>query len=160
MASFEAIAQRLEYPMFVVTAAFEGERAGCLVGFTTQSSLDPLRFIACISRSNHTFAVARRASVVAVHLLSADDGDLAELFGGRSGDSIDKFELCEWQPGPGGAPILTRCSDWFAGRVLERFGAGDHDAFVLEPVAGDADSGATRALTSLQAASIRPGHPR
>jgi len=158
--SFETIARRLEYPMFVVTAAFEDERAGCLVGFTTQSSLVPVRFIACISRANHTFAVARRASVLAVHLLSADDGDLAELFGGRTGDSVDKFELCECQPGPGGAPILTRCSDWFAGRVLSRFEAGDHDAFVLEPVAGDAGGGDARPFTSLQAASIQPGHPR
>jgi flavin reductase (DIM6/NTAB) family NADH-FMN oxidoreductase RutF len=158
--SFEAIARRLEYPMFVVTAAGEDRRAGCLVGFTTQSSLEPLRFIVCISRANHTFGVARGASVVAVHLLSAADGDLAELFGARTGDSVDKFELCDWRSGPDGAPILTRCSDWFAGRVLERFEAGDHDAFLLEPVAGDAGGGDARAFTSLQAASIEPGHRR
>ncbi|HEY5389965.1 MAG TPA: flavin reductase family protein, partial [Solirubrobacteraceae bacterium] len=95
----------------------------------------------------------------AVHRLSSTDADLAELFGGKTGDRLDKFELCEWQPGPGGAPILARCSDWFAGRVLERFEAGDHDAFVLEPVAGDAGDEGTRALTSLEAASISPGHP-
>ncbi|HEX4033667.1 MAG TPA: flavin reductase family protein [Solirubrobacteraceae bacterium] len=159
MAGFEAIARRLEYPMFVVTAAADGEIAGCLVGFTTQSGLTPARFIACISHLNHTNRVARRASVLAVHLLSSDDGDLAELFGGQTGDRIGKFERCQWQPGPGGAPILARCSDWFAGRVIERFEAGDHDAFVLEPVAGDAGDGSVRALTSLDAASIQPGHP-
>jgi flavin reductase (DIM6/NTAB) family NADH-FMN oxidoreductase RutF len=159
MGGFEAIARRLEYPMFIVTAAAEGEIAGCLVGFTTQCSLEPARFITCISRLNHTYRVARGAPVLAVHLLSGAERDLAELFGGATGDRLDKFERCEWQPGPGGAPILTRCNDWFAGRVLERFEAGDHDAFVLEPVAGDAGPEDTRALTSLEAASIEPGHP-
>jgi flavin reductase (DIM6/NTAB) family NADH-FMN oxidoreductase RutF len=160
MSAFEAIVRRLEYPMFAVTAAADGVVAGCLVGFTTQCSLAPARFIACISHLNHTHRVASRASVLAVHLLSAAEADLAELFGGQTGDRLDKFELCEWQPGPGGAPILARCSDWFAGRVIERFPAGDHDAFVLEPVAGNADAGAARALTSLQTASILAGHPR
>ena len=34
-------------------------------------------------------------------------------------------------------PILDRCENWFVGRVLDRFDAGDHDAFLLEPVAGE-----------------------
>jgi flavin reductase (DIM6/NTAB) family NADH-FMN oxidoreductase RutF len=38
-------------------------------------------------------------------------------------------------------PILDRCENWFAGRVLARWDAGDHDAFLLEPVAAEVGSG-------------------
>jgi flavin reductase (DIM6/NTAB) family NADH-FMN oxidoreductase RutF len=160
--AFETIAARLEYPMFIVTAiaADDGERSGCLVGFTTQSSLKPARFLVCISHANHTHGVACRATTLAVHLAAAADRGLAELFGGQTDDRLDKFERCEWEPGPSGVPILARARDWFAGRVLKRFAVGDHDAFLLEPIEGEASGGNAPFLTSLQAASIEAGHPR
>ena len=55
---FQEMVAGLDIPMFVVTAASGGERSGCLVGFSTQTSIDPPRFLVCISRANHTFGVA------------------------------------------------------------------------------------------------------
>jgi len=40
---FHDLAADLDYPMLIVTAAADGERAGCLVGFAAQCSIDPLR---------------------------------------------------------------------------------------------------------------------
>jgi flavin reductase (DIM6/NTAB) family NADH-FMN oxidoreductase RutF len=37
--AFETIVATLDYPMFIVTTAAEGRRAGCLVGFGTQTSI-------------------------------------------------------------------------------------------------------------------------
>jgi hypothetical protein len=58
---------RLDYPMFVVTVADAGtgERAGCLVGFATQCSINPFRFLVCLSRANRTHRVASRSEVLA-----------------------------------------------------------------------------------------------
>src|SRR5206468_3781620 len=97
----------LDYPMFVVTAvdANTGARSGCLVGFVTQCSLDPMRFLVCLSRANHTYGVARGAPVLAVHALGPEHRDLATLFGTRTGDEIDKFTRCAWHPGPAGVPL-------------------------------------------------------
>lgn len=36
-------------------------------------------------------------------------------------------------------PILDEVPRWFAGRITERFDAGDHVAFMLEPVAGSVE---------------------
>ena len=60
-----------DYPMFVVTAVDPGTgaRAGCLVGFATQTSIEPFRFLVCLSRRNRTYRVARAATVLAVHVL-------------------------------------------------------------------------------------------
>jgi flavin reductase (DIM6/NTAB) family NADH-FMN oxidoreductase RutF len=157
MSAFEGIVGDLEYPMFIVTARGAGdEPLGCLVGFTTQSSIDPPRFIACLSHNNRTYRLGRDAAVLGVHAVPADANDLAELFGGETGDEVDKFARCAWHEGPERVPILDRCENWFAGRVLGRFDAGDHDAFLLEPLAGA--SGDQDEFTFHRAKRIDPGH--
>ena len=96
----------LDYPMFIVTVAAAGEQAGCLVGFTTQCSIDPSRFLVCLSDKNRTFRVAREAETMVVHLVPQEARELADLFGGETGDEVDKFARVSWQPGPGGTPVL------------------------------------------------------
>jgi flavin reductase (DIM6/NTAB) family NADH-FMN oxidoreductase RutF len=155
--TFDEIVGDLDYPMLIVTAAAEGERAGCLVGFATQTSIDPSRFLVCLSHSNRTYRVARRAELLGVHFVPADAGPLAELFGGETGDRVDKFERCEWHAGLDGVPILDECPNWFVGRVLDRLGAGDHDAFLLEPVAARRGRSAAE-LPFHRAKRIDPGH--
>jgi flavin reductase (DIM6/NTAB) family NADH-FMN oxidoreductase RutF len=147
----------IDYPMLIVTAAAGEERSGCLVGFATQGSIDPVRFIVCLSERNRTYRVAGGASVLGVHLVPADREDLAELFGSHTGDEMDKFAACEWHEGPEGVPLLDGCPDWFAGRVLGRLPAGDHTAFLLEPVAAGAGPDTTQ-FDFHRAKRLEPGH--
>jgi flavin reductase (DIM6/NTAB) family NADH-FMN oxidoreductase RutF len=137
-ATFDALVGGLEYPMFIVTTRVEGERLGCLVGFATQASIDPPRFLVCLSHNNRTYRRGRDAGWLAVHCVPADREALAELFGGETGDDVDKFASCAWHEGPHGVPLLDACENWFVGRVLARLDAGDHEAFLLEPVAAAA----------------------
>ena len=155
--TFEALVGDLEYPMFIVTARDRGEPLGCLVGFATQTSIDPPRFLVCLSVKNRTYRVARGAGVLAVHLVPAEATELAELFGGETGDDIDKFARIGWHDGPDGVPILDECDNWFAGRVLERVEAGDHVAFLLEPIAAEQGTPASM-FTFHRAKRIPPGH--
>src|SRR4249919_2165575 len=98
--AFEAIMAAIELPSYVVTTAAAGERAGCLVGFATRCSIDPPRFGVWLSKLNRTYRVAQTATTLVVHLLRDGDGDLAERFGGDTGDEVVKFADIEWQPGP------------------------------------------------------------
>jgi flavin reductase (DIM6/NTAB) family NADH-FMN oxidoreductase RutF len=154
---FDELMAELDYPMFIVTAASGDDRAGCLVGFASQVSIDPPRFLVGLSRNNHTYGVARTAAVLAVHFVPADAVELAELFGGETGDDADKFARCGWSPGPEGTPVLDDCPNWFAGRVLERFDLGDHVGFLLDPIAGEAGR-SEEELTFHRARRIEPGH--
>ena len=77
----------LDYPMFIATVPGDG----CLVGFATQCSIDPLRFLVCLSNKNRTYRLARDASHMAVHVVPEDRMDLAELFGGETADDVDKL---------------------------------------------------------------------
>jgi flavin reductase (DIM6/NTAB) family NADH-FMN oxidoreductase RutF len=156
-ATFNAIVRNLEYPTFIVTARAGDERLGCLVGFATQASIDPSRFVVGLSRANRTHRRGRDSAALAVHCAPAGAPDLAELFGGETGDEVDKFARCAWRDGPEGLPILDRCERWFVGRVVDRLDAGDHELFLLAPVA--ARAGREDAFTFHRAKRIEPGHP-
>jgi flavin reductase (DIM6/NTAB) family NADH-FMN oxidoreductase RutF len=137
-AAAEAIATDLDSPVWIVTAGEGQERSGCLVGFATQCSIDPDRWLVCISKANHTARPAARTDVLVVHLLRAGDRGLAVRFGEESGDEVDKFAGLRWHPGPAGAPVVDGL-DWFAGQVLARHDVGDHIAVLLAPFDGSCE---------------------
>jgi flavin reductase (DIM6/NTAB) family NADH-FMN oxidoreductase RutF len=149
----------LDYPMAIVTAASNGERSGCLVGFHTQCSIDPMRWAVWISKANHTHHVAHDAGALAVHFPSIDDEDLAELFGSETADEIDKFERCDWTEGPGGLPLLDRLGNRITGAVVSRIDdGGDHECFVIavDDMQHDAR---LRQLGFQDVRDLEPGHP-
>lgn len=153
---FARLATHLDYPLYVVTVAVNGERSGCLIGFATQCSIHPPRFLACLSKKNHTCRLALRATVLAVHVVEEGHKELAELFGGETGDEIDKFARVPWHERQG-VPVLDACERWFAGRVREKIDLGDHVGFLLEPIELETDD-ASGQLTFQQARDIEAGH--
>jgi flavin reductase (DIM6/NTAB) family NADH-FMN oxidoreductase RutF len=155
--TFNELVGGLEYPMFIVTARAGGEPLGCLVGFATQTSIHPLRFAVCLSHVNHTYRRGRDAEHLGVHCVPQHATALAELFGGETGDEVDKFARVAWHEGPGGVPLLDDCPNRFVGRVLWRRDAGDHDVYVLDPIA--AEKGTSEGeFTFHRAKRIEPGH--
>lgn len=151
------VVRHLDYPMHVVTAAADGERSGCLVGFAAQCSIEPPRFAVWLSKKNHTFRVANKAQHLGVHFPGPDDHALAELFGGETGDEVDKFARVAWREGPEGVPVLDDLPTWFVGRVSERFDSGDHVCFMLVPVAASV-GGSGRQLGFQAVRDIDAGH--
>jgi len=151
------LVSELDYPMFIVTAAAGGRRAGCLIGFATQTSIDPPRFLACLSEKNRTYRVAREAEALGVHFVPAEAVELAELFGGETGDEVDKFARVGWHEGPGGVPLLDDCANRFVGRIRERVDFGDHVGFVLEPLVAEHGTAGAE-FTFHRAKRIEPGH--
>lgn len=150
----------LDYPMYVVTTQADGEMAGCLVGFASQCSIRPARFMVWLSKANRTYRVAERADRLAVHLLRHDQDRLARLFGGETGDHTDKFTQVTWHAGPGGLPVLDEAPAWFVGRVENRIDGGDHVGFLLAPEATESLMGSlTPVLTLSDTHDIAPGHP-
>lgn len=156
--AFEKLVSLLDYPMFVVTTRAGGQSAGCLVGFASQVSIHPHRFLVGLSKRNRTYRVAETADQLAVHLLERRHCELARLFGSETGDSVDKFARCAWHSGPNGLPILDDAAGWFVGAVLNRYDVGDHVGFLLEPVAGDAPEKFEQLVTFSDVRDLEPGH--
>lgn len=154
------VVSRADPPLFVVTTAAGQERAGCVVGFATQVSIDPPRFLVAISTANRTWRVAQKATHLAVHVFGRQRMDVITLFGAETGDDIDKFADCSWSAGPGGVPMLDAATAWFVGSILERLDLGDHVGHLLAPIAGGVGTPPTEGVVTLRDAErLEPGHP-
>jgi len=151
--------ERTDYPLVVVTTASpDGERSGCLAGFTTQCSIEPPRFLVCISKINHTFDVVTRSEVLALHLLGEDQGDVASLFGEKTGDAVDKFANIGWRADALGVPVIDECAAWLVVGILRRINAGDHTALMTFPIVGG--PGPRPGLLTLRSVpTLKAGHP-
>lgn len=157
---FDAFVDGLDYPLFVVSAYDGTDRAGCLVGFVTQVSIDPPRLLVCLSQANRTLRVATGARLLAIHVLGPDDHATAALFGGETGDEVDKFDQVRWHPGPGGVPLLDDLPRRLIGGVRQRLDFGDHVGHVLVPLAEEVDDdGLDDTLTLHDVDDVEPGHP-
>ena len=159
--AFERLVATLDYPMFIVCTRHDGGTgppAGCLVGFASQTSIHPPRFLVGLSRRNHTYRIASDATHLAVHVIARRDRGVAELFGGQTSDRIDKFDRCEWRTGPAGMPILAAASAWFVGRIVDRFDVGDHVGHLLEPTNGHSPDGFDDWLSFSDVHDLDPGH--
>ncbi|MCU1456300.1 MAG: hrb [Actinomycetia bacterium] len=155
---FHAIVANIDYSMMIVTVSDGRERAGCLVGFGAQCSIDPARFFVCISKRNHTARVAEHAPVFGIHFPRVGDMALARLFGEATGDEIDKFEHCTWSEGPEGVPVLDGL-DWFPGEVMQHVDSGDHVGYLVDVLDGGSSEHAHEpALTFQMVHDFHPGH--
>lgn len=156
--AFDKLVALLNYPMFVVTTQADGTPAGCLVGFASQTSIHPPRFLVGLSRRNHTFRIAHDASHLAVHVFDHDHLDVVELFGSQTSDKVDKFDRCSWHPGPEQLPILNDAAAWFVGEILERFSLGDHVGHLLAPVGGSPPRELETWVSFGDVRELEPGH--
>ena len=74
--AFDRLAASAETPMVIVTARAGDEADGCLVGFSTQCSIDPLRYLVCLSTANETYRITRNSTTLVVHPLHRHDRSL------------------------------------------------------------------------------------
>ena len=156
--TFQRLVAQLDYPMFIATVAAGGERAGCLIGFATQCQHRPAALPrGHLGQEPHVPGGGRRGHDGDPPRARGCAGDLAELFGGETGDEVDKFARAEWREGPGGVPLLDGCPNRFVGRIVERIDFGDHVGMVLEPFFAEADEDSAQ-LGFHRAKRIEPGH--
>ena len=135
MTALGDLVQHSDPAMTVVTTTAGGTRAGCLVGFHSQSGMDPDVYAVWLSKANHTYDVATRADRFAVHFLASDQRDLARRFGTTCGATTDKFADLEWASDAGGVPLLDACPGRLVGTRQAFVDTGsDHVCLVLDVV--------------------------
>ena len=156
--AFDEVMRRRNSDMMILTTAVGAERAGCLVGFHSQCSIEPLRYAVWLSKANHTCRLALRSSYFGLHFLRRDDRGLAEVFGTMCSDEVDKFVLAGSHPGPLEVPVLDGCDSWIIARRTSFLEEGsDHICFIMEPVEASAGA-AAYPLRFMDVADLAPGH--
>ena len=106
-----------------VTAAPDGEPTGLIVNTLTSVSLEPPLISFCPSRSSLTWSRMRRAGRFGVNVL----GRQHEPFAVRATPAgADRFADLDWEPGPGGIPLLTDALASLECEIVAEHPAGDH----------------------------------
>ena len=106
-----------------VTAAPDDKPAGLIVSSLTSVSLEPPLISFCPSRSSLTWSRMRRTGRFGVNVL----GRQHEQFAVRATPAgADRFADLDWEPGPGGAPLLTDALATLECEIVAEHPAGDH----------------------------------
>jgi flavin reductase (DIM6/NTAB) family NADH-FMN oxidoreductase RutF len=120
------------FPTGVAIVTALGQR-GAPVGLTISSfnsvSMDPPLILWSLALSSASLADFRGAGHFAVNILSADQAALPRVF---SSPVDERFEAVEWQPGAGGAPVITGSAAVLECRTYNRCDGGDHEIFLGE----------------------------
>ncbi|TQK69683.1 MULTISPECIES: flavin reductase family protein [unclassified Nocardioides] len=143
--------------LVVVTTSAQNHRAGCLVGFHSQSSITPEHYCVWLSKANHTYRVALRAHRFGVHFLTSDDLALAERFGTRSGEDVDKFAGLEVDLHDD-IPLLRSCPNRMLVERITLLDDGSDHVCLTSLVLDSWTDGSFRPLRVSDAAGLEPGH--
>jgi 3-hydroxy-9,10-secoandrosta-1,3,5(10)-triene-9,17-dione monooxygenase reductase component len=118
----------------VTTRAGDGQPIGLTANSFNSLSLDPPMVLWALAKSSKSLPAFAAAEHFAVHILAADQQDLANLFATRGADKFADLDIDE---GPGRVPLLPGCSARFQCRTAHQYDGGDHTIFVGEVVRFD-----------------------
>jgi flavin reductase (DIM6/NTAB) family NADH-FMN oxidoreductase RutF len=155
---FETMMASSDPPLIVVTTIAEDERAGCLVGFHAQSSIDPQHYCVWLSKANHTYRVGLRAAHFAVHFLTSADLPIAEQFGTTSGEDTDKFAGIDVDLDEYGVPLLRACPNRLSLERLAMLDDGSDHVCLTTRVRAAESGGSFEPLRVSSAIHLDPGH--
>lgn len=95
-------------------------------------SADPPLLVFSVSESSSSLPTLSRAVTVVVHLLAANQLDLA-ILGATSG--IDRFaDTSIWSRLPSGEPYFTAAPVWIRGKIVDRMQAGKSVVLAVEAI--------------------------
>jgi 3-hydroxy-9,10-secoandrosta-1,3,5(10)-triene-9,17-dione monooxygenase reductase component len=121
--SFRDAMARFATGVAFVTGAPDGEPAGLIINSFTSVSLEPSLVSFCPSRNSLTWSRIRRARRFGVNVL----GRQHEHFVTRaSPPGADRFAGLDWEPGHGGAPLLTDALATLECEIVAEHATGDH----------------------------------
>lgn len=116
----------------IVTAASAGGPVGVTVSSFGSASLHPPLIVVWIGERASAWPVLRTAPLFAVHLLGAEQAELADLFARTGADRFGPDTA--WAPDSDGVPHLLDAPIRLRCRAVRRIAVGDHVGLVGEPV--------------------------
>ena len=107
----------------LVTTTVDGEKWGFTASSFSSVSADPPLVLVCLDKGARSFRAFQKATHYAIHLLSADQSDIAMHFARKS---EDKFSGLDTTSSRNQAPILSGFLTLLHCRSEQVIDAGDH----------------------------------
>lgn len=117
----------------VITALDEEKRiCGLTANAFSALSLSPPLVLACVNHNARTLPAIRRASQLAIHILSAEHDHIAEGFARRG---TPREAVCRWSLSTHGIPVLSNYAIALECQLKSVYPGGDHAILVCEVLA-------------------------
>ncbi|WP_434995685.1 flavin reductase family protein [Arthrobacter sp. Ld5] len=124
----------------VITAQGVDGPVGLTASSVSSVSAEPPVLAFSVSTASSSAAALIAADTLVVHLLSADQVGIAQLFSTRGADRFGG--AVGWRPLPSGEPLLTEAPWALRCRILHRLPVGGSMILAAEVVAIEGDGGA------------------
>jgi flavin reductase (DIM6/NTAB) family NADH-FMN oxidoreductase RutF len=118
-----ALAQFATGITVVTTIAPDGTPVGLTANSFSSVSLEPPLVLWSLSLKSQSLAVFRACQRYLIHVLAADQLDVAQRFATRG---ADRFGPTAWCPTDDGLPRLEGCVAWFECGNRSQYEEGDH----------------------------------
>ncbi len=120
-------------PVTVVTSVYGGEAVGAVIGSFTSVSLDPPLFSFNLQHGSSLREAVEAGAPFAVHILGADQADLAARFARPGVSQTERFVGLPDRD-PDGVPVVPALAR-LRGRCHARVSAGDHLLVIADVIA-------------------------
>jgi flavin reductase (DIM6/NTAB) family NADH-FMN oxidoreductase RutF len=120
--------------IYVITAAYEGQRSGQVTTWVTVGALVPehLRVVTVVSPRNFTFTLIQRSQRFVINLLAEGQQDWLPLFGLRSSRDVNKFEGILTEATTTGIPVLPQTCGWAECQIVRDVDLGDRYIIIAD----------------------------
>lgn len=126
---------RINYGLFLISAAGESQPQGCIVNSLHQvtSSL-PFKFSLTVNKGNETYKAIEATGTFAATVLAKDaPKDFVDLFGYKSGRVVNKFDGFDLeQDGSGNPFIRDHALARFSCKVVEKLDLGNYVLYIAD----------------------------
>lgn len=127
---------RIPSGIFVLTASRGDAETGMLTSWVQQCSFDPPQLTIAIRKGRFLADWMSDGLTFTLNILDDGQSDMIGHFGRGFEPGEPAFEGLEIERRPNAGPILSESLAYLDCRAVNRFDAGDHDAFVCHIVGG------------------------
>lgn len=136
--SIASVLGKLDFEVFVLTAAVGEKRNGQIVCWVVPATIVPQvpRLLVGVGRMTYTRELIETSRKFALNLLGKDQWPWVAQFGLRSGRETDKFAHLSFEYGVTGSPLLPGTVGYLECKVRTVLDAGAHFFYLADVVEG------------------------
>jgi len=128
--TFRNAMRRMAASVSIVTAEYDGRKAGATVSSVTSVSFDPMSLLVCIHNQSLFHDIIRQAEGFCINLLRADQQELSDKFS-RPASEKNLFSTGDWRDWAGRPFLKNAQANFFLTRKAA-FAFGSHTIFIGE----------------------------
>ena len=123
---------KMSYGLYIVSSAFEGKDAGCVINTATQVTSEPKRMMVAVNKENYTTEIIEKSGLFTVVAFTEEaDMELIGKFGFNSSKDTDKFSQFKYETDENGVKYISeKTAAIFSCRVVNKLDVGTHYLFI------------------------------